>query len=124
MLYEVITRVGLIFPMHFMGVPRVVVQFLKDAIFQNPQYVFVVITGANPKLGDSLSQVQSYLKVSKVRLSAGFFVPMVAAHFPYLNLSKAKLPNNLYQEAQEKVIRICEDIRYNKNAFDKRNNFV
>ena len=112
-------RVGIIFPLHFMTVPRIVQEFLSEAIFQNVQYVFIVVTGASPKMGNAFSQVKKSLKKKDVSLNAGYFIPMVAAHFPYVNLSKTKQPQTLFQEAQDKVLRISESIRQLKNEFDK-----
>lgn len=112
-------RVGFIFPLHFMTVPRIVQEFLGEAIFQNAQYVFIVVTGASPKIGNAFSQVKKCLKKKGVSLNAGYFIPMVPAHFPYVKLSKTIQPQTLYQEAQEKVLLICKSISQFKNEFDK-----
>lgn len=112
-------RVGFIFPLHFMTVPRIVCEFLKDASFKNPEYVFVVVTGSNPKIGNALSQIEKYLKKAGVVLNAGYFIPMVAAHFPYLKLSGSKQSKIVYQEAQEKVTQISTSVLQLKNEFDK-----
>ncbi len=114
-----VERVGIIFPIHFMTIPRIVREFLKEVKFHNPAYVFVVVTGVSPKLGNSLSQVKKYLNDANVHLNAGYFVPMVAAHFPYLKLTKEKQPSVLYQEAQTKVLHISESIGKLRNEFDK-----
>ncbi len=112
-------RVGFVFPMHFMTVPRIVIEFLEKARFYHPKHVFVIVTGASPKFGNALSQVEKYLCKAKVTLNAGYFIQMVAAHFPYLKLSKDKLPTQLYQEAEEKLLHISENILQQKNEFDK-----
>ncbi len=111
-------RIGIIFPIHFMTVPRIVSEFLKEVNFHNPEYVFVVVTGGSPKIGNALSQVEKYLHKADVTLNAGYFIPMVAAHFPYVRLSKEKQTDTLYQEAQEKVLHISESISQMKNEFD------
>ena len=111
-------RIGLVFPMHFMGVPRIVLEFLTKARFNNPQYIFVVVTGANPKFGNAFSQVEKSLLATNTKLNAGYFVPMVAAHFPYIKLSATKQPAIQYQEAKEKVSHICENIRQLTTEFD------
>ncbi len=111
-------RVGIIFPMHFMGVPRIVREFLAEVNFHNPKYIFVVVTGASPRFGNALSEVEKFVSKAKAKLNAGYFIPMVAAHFPYLQLTKAKQPDQLYQEAQEKVLYICKNVEKFKNEFD------
>ncbi|MBS2098648.1 EFR1 family ferrodoxin [Carboxylicivirga linearis] len=112
-------RVGIIFPLHFMTVPRIVREFLKEAQFVNAEYIFAVVTGLNPKIGNALSQIEKYLNKAGVKFNAGYFIPMVAAHFPYVKLSKIKEPQKLYQEAQDKVLKISESILQLKNEFDK-----
>ncbi len=112
-------RVGIIFPIHFMTVPRIVCKFLSKVEFLNPKYIFVVVTGANPRLGNTLSQIEKYLANANQMLNAAYFVPMVAAHFPYLSISKAKQPDQIYQEAKDKVLLISQNIDQLKNDFDK-----
>ncbi len=112
-------RIGIVFPIHFMTIPRIVREFLEEVKFHNPEYVFVVVTGASPNLGNTVSQVKKYLKKANVTLNAGYFVPMVAAHFSYLRVAKAKAPERLYQEAQEMILHISESIIQLKNEFDK-----
>ena len=112
-------RVGIIFPMHFMTIPRIVCEFLSEINFQKPQYIFVIVTGANPKLGNALSLAVKYLQTLGQTLNAGYFIPMVAAHFPYISLSKTKHPDQQYQEAHKKVLDISKKIRQLGNGFDK-----
>ncbi len=101
-----------------MTVHRIIREFLKEVSFHNPEYIFVVVTGASPKFGNALTQVEKYLHTAKVKLNAGYFIPMVAAHFPYLRLSKAKQPDKLYQKAHEKILHISESIGQLKNELD------
>jgi len=111
-------RVGVIFPLHFMTVPPIVTEFLSEALFQNSEYVFTIVTGSNPKIGNALNQVKKLLNAKGVSLNAGYFVPMVAAHFPFVRLSKVQPPQILYQKAQKKVLQICESISQLKTEFD------
>ncbi|MCW3785253.1 EFR1 family ferrodoxin [Plebeiibacterium sediminum] len=112
-------RVGIIFPIHFMTIPCVVKEFLTEVSFLHPKYVFVIVTGASPKLGNTLSQVEKYLNKINVNLNAAYFVPMIAAHFPYIRISKAKDTNEIYKAAKEKVIEISLNIINQKNEIDK-----
>ena len=112
-------RVGIIFPIHFMTIPRIVKKFLEEIEFHKAQYVFVIVTGANPKLGNTLSQVEKYLNKKGVKLNAAYFIPMVAAHFPFIRTSKAKQADEIYSEAKEKVIQISQSIIQMKNEIDK-----
>nr|WP_321410692.1 EFR1 family ferrodoxin [uncultured Carboxylicivirga sp.] len=112
-------RVGFIFPLHFMTVPRIIREFIKEAKFENTEYIFVIVTGSNPKIGNALSQIEKYLNDAGLILNAGYCIPMVAAHFPYVKLSKIKQSKTVYHEAQEKVLKISKSILQLKNEFDK-----
>ncbi len=112
-------RVGFIFPIHFMTVPRIISEFLSSVKFRNPEYIFVVVTGAEPKLGNVLSQFEKKLNTTGLKLNAAFSIPMIASHFPYLRLSKTKEPNQLYLDAQKKIGHISDRIIQFKNEFDK-----
>jgi len=111
-------RVGIIFPIHFMTVPDIVQDFLKEACFLNTEYVFVVVTGANPMYGNAIYAVKKNLKRAGVKLNAGFFIPMVAAHFPHIKLVKDKQSDTIYQDAKKKVLQVIEDISQLNNKFD------
>ncbi len=112
-------RVGIIFPIHFMTMPRIVKEFLEEVSFHSPEYTFVVVTGGSPKFGNALSLVKKHFQAVNLTLNAGYFIPTVAAHFPYLRLSKPKQAKVLYQEAQEKVMLISASIAQLKNEFHK-----
>ncbi len=111
-------RIGIVFPIHFMNIPRVVREFLNEVIFEDPQYTFVVVTGANPKYGNCLAQVKKLLSQTQVKLNAGFFVPSVAAHFPYFRLSKPKPNAILYKEAKQKALAISKKVNQCEKVFD------
>lgn len=116
-------RVGLIFPMQFMSVPHIVSQFLKEIQLHNTKYLFVIITGANPKLGNALSEIKKHFNNKNLTLNSGYFIPMVASHFPYLKLSKTKKPDILNNRAKEKLQRIIKCINHLKNEFDREFTF-
>ncbi|TLX74135.1 hypothetical protein E9993_13635 [Labilibacter sediminis] len=101
-------RVGIIFPMHIMNVPRIVRQFIAELRFLNPEYVFVIVTGANPKFGNALSEVEKCLRHAKVKLNAGYFIQMMASHFPYLKTPKAKQPTNNIKKPVKRYCRLLK----------------
>ncbi len=102
-----------------MTILRIVKKFFKELEFHKVTYVFVIVTGANPKLGNTLSQVEKYLNKKIVKLNAAYFIPMVSAHFPYIITLKEKQADEIYSEANEKVIQISDSILHLKNEIDK-----
>ncbi len=111
-------RVGIIFPIHYMSVPGIVRDFLMQVKFNNSKYIFVVVTGAYPKFGNAISEVDKLLQKVNLKLNSAFFVPMVAAHFPYIKVSKVKPHNEINSEAIQKVLHICESVSNLKHEFD------
>lgn len=68
-------NLGILFPVFYGGMPRIVVDFLNKLKFQGNQYVFAVATYGGFPAG-ALRQVQKQLQAKEMRLKAGFTVKM------------------------------------------------
>lgn len=112
-------KVGIVFPMHFMTLPRVVDAFLEKIKLPNAHYVFVVITGEKPSLGNAVSRVKHILQNRGVALDAAFFIPMVAAHFPVFRYAKPQEAKVIYNAAMQKVTHILTYINEGKPVIEK-----
>lgn len=70
-------RVGFVFPTYYLGVPRVVKEFIGRLDAGSVEYVFAVATKGYPVVGAAISQIKQLLKNRGICLGGGFHVKSV-----------------------------------------------
>ena len=73
--------IGLVFPVHIWGVPRLILEFVKELKDRQPAYVFAVAVNAG-QVANTLVQLKQVLKKAGLKLSAGFEIPMPSNYIP------------------------------------------
>jgi len=85
---EGLDRIGFIYPVYFLGLPRIVNEFVKQLTFpqQTNTYVFAVTTyGRRP--GNSLPQISSLLKSKGIQLNYSGKLKMFSNYVAMYNMS-------------------------------------
>lgn len=111
--------IGLVFPTHHMGIPQLVRDFLEATIIRQNTYVFVVVTGGNPRLGAGIYQVNRLLKKNGHRLSAGFHVKMPATYFSRLPLFQKSIKDPDFKRMNSKITSINTLIQNNEFKLER-----
>lgn len=96
--------IGLVFPLHYWGLPDFVVDFVKRCDFQKTPYIFAVLTrGGSP--GYTLNHLTQLLHSKSQELHAGFHITMIGNFIvaPYYSMSDETL-----QKARKKIITNAE----------------
>ncbi len=88
-------KVGLVFPLYYYGLPKIIFDFLNKINLDKTNYVFAVITMGGEWEGASLKQIEKILKTKSKMLSAGFLVSMP---------NNFILDQDIYPEDQEKEL--------------------
>jgi len=98
-------QIGLVFPDYFMGIPKIVSDFLvKISIQQKDPYMYAVITyGDSP--GGALNLVQSILSKRSLHLSYGKTIKMVENYIPMYEV-KPENPSDILHKADI----VCDEI--------------
>ena len=112
--------VGLVFPLYFWGVPKVVSDFIEKLELKKDQTIFAVVTrGGKSYQGGALHQADKALKRKGARLNAGFYVQMPDNYIPLLKVPSLKEQQEQFRKAGEKVKRIAASITKGESVVER-----
>ena len=80
---------GIIFPVYFLDLPRIVKKFLKKIIFLNDCYIFGIANG-NGVFGKSFVHMDKILKRKKMKLNNGFYIDMPGNSIVFYDFTNSK----------------------------------
>lgn len=106
--------IGFVFPDYFMGIPKIVSDFLsRIAITHKDPYIYAVITyGESP--GGALNLVQSILSKRSLLLSYGRTIKMVENYIPMYEV-KPEDPKEILHKAQVVCDEIASSVLYGQH---------
>ena len=96
--------IGLVFPVHIWGVPRLVLEFVEELKGLQPAYVFAVAVNAG-QVANTLVQLKRVLKQDGLNLSTGFEIPLPSNYIPWGGPGPKEKQNQRFSVGQEKDIR-------------------
>lgn len=102
--------VGLVFPMHYFGVPPIVKQFVAKLDLAKVTYVFAVATCGNAVLSSVMHELQKLLQAKGSSLSAGFYVTMVDTYIPVFPMPGKEVQTKILAKSDKKLDRLAEQI--------------
>lgn len=79
--------VGLVFPMHYFGLPMQVEEFLQKLTFLESPYTFAIVTCGVPYWGRPFMDAEKILKEKNCRLHAAWYVRLVSNYIPYRDIA-------------------------------------
>lgn len=114
-------NIGLIFPVYYCGIPRIITEFIKKLEPVKIKYMFAVCTcGAIP--AGALLEAQKLLEARGIALNAGYSIPMPGNYLVKYGAFSADKQEKMFLQEKKKVRRIIEDIRNQKQGKVERNN--
>lgn len=107
-------RIGLVFPVYNWGVPSIVDRFLQQlSSIHQDRYIFAIATYKSSP-GAVLNQLQTKLKRSNLRLSAGFTVCMPGNNIIYYNAESNDVKQIKFKNMNLKLDEITSTINNNQ----------
>lgn len=113
-------KVGLVFPLYFMGCPSIIHDFLSKLAFNEVKYIFVVVTSHHGSSGATLYQINKILKKKSKALNAGFSIKMPGNYIPMYDIASKESHNRDFKQAKEKIETIAEIINKNGKELEKK----
>ncbi|SES98402.1 hypothetical protein SAMN05660297_01097 [Natronincola peptidivorans] len=114
--------VGFVFPMYYLGMPDIVIRFIKKLDMSKVAHIFTIITRGvdTPFAGGAMAQIEKELHDKGKRLDAGFYLTMGDNFILYWWDSTAEdvLMRRL-SEMEPKLDRIIESIINRENTIEK-----
>jgi flavodoxin len=116
-------NIGLIFPVYFTGMPKIVIDFINKLAASKTKYIFAICTcGAFPM--GTLLQTQKQLETSGLTLKAGFSIKMPGNYLVKYGAYSIEKQKNLFIKERQKVETIVKIIKKQQNNKIEHNNFL
>jgi ferredoxin len=117
--------IGLVFPVHFGGLPSLVRTFLNSARIAPGAYIFAVVTSGAGSAGLALSELARILRAQRAQLKAGFSLTMPTNYtlgWYYPLIRKTLLQHTgLYKRAQQQLAAIVPVIQKKATVAYRKN---
>lgn len=106
--------IGIIVPVYFFGIPKIVVTFLEKLVIKskNP-YVFAVVTYGRIK-GGALNQIAETLSQKNVRLNYGGAINTIGTYIKMYDINPEKIEEKL-EKANLKAQKLLAEVKSQKN---------
>ena len=111
-------RIGLVFPLYYVGLPKVVLDFITKADFSQTAYSFAVITRGVNLVGGAIHHLKDLLRQKSGKLDAGFYINMPQNYVPWLNVPKETKQQRLFQKAEQKLGYIASTIENIRSHYE------
>ncbi|MFX1340100.1 MAG: EFR1 family ferrodoxin [Promethearchaeota archaeon] len=113
-------KIGLVFPLYFMGCPSIIFEFLTKLELNKVNYIFAVATSHHGSSGATLYQINKILKKKSKSLNAGFSIRMPGNYIPMYDIASKESHKRDFEQAKEKIEKLVDIISVNGNKIDKK----
>ncbi|HEX3046678.1 MAG TPA: EFR1 family ferrodoxin [Bacillota bacterium] len=117
-------NIGLIFPVFFCGMPRILNEFIEKLELKDPKYIFAVCNGGAPFPVGTLSLTQRKLRQKGLALNAGFYVQMPGNYLVKYGAFSPEQQKALFTQAKAKIKTISEFVKAQQNHPIEKGNFL
>lgn len=113
-------NIGLIFPVYFAGMPRIIVDFIGQLQFNQRKYLFAVCTCGVFPLG-TLLQTQKQLQKKGLILDAGFSIPMPGNYIVKYGAFPVRKQKAMFAKEKAKIETVVKMIAGQQSGIIERN---
>ncbi len=114
-------NIGLVFPVYFEGLPRLVIDFINRLESDKITYLFAVCTCGGFPMG-TLSQTRNLLKSKGITLNAGFSIRMPGNYLLKYGAFPMGIQKKILNKAAKKIEAIAATVQNRQNNAIKPNN--
>jgi Pyruvate/2-oxoacid:ferredoxin oxidoreductase delta subunit len=102
--------IGLVFPVRIWGVPRLILDFVKELKPLHPDYVFAIAVNAG-QVANTLVQIRNVLRRTGLKLSTGFEITMPSNYIPWGGPGPREKQKQRFESAKKKISGIAAAIK-------------
>lgn len=110
------SSIGLVFPMHYFGVPPVVAEFVAKLDLTGVDYIFAVATCGSTLMCNVFKELEQLLAAKGKRLDAGFYVRMVDNYLPMFPVPNEKVQRKILAKSDKKIAYVADSSNRKDNA--------
>lgn len=111
-------KVGFIFPLYYVGIPKIVQEFIQQIGLDETKYIFIVVTRGWPLVGGAINQMKHLLMKKGKKLNAGMYIHLPMNDVTILTVATPKVQRNLLAKAPRRITKITRIIQSSKKHFD------
>lgn len=111
-------KIGFVIPTYFLGLPRIVHEFMMALNLKNAEYIYVIATMGWSIRGGIIRQMKGYMKNKNLRLAMGCYVQMPMNDFTFVNVDEPVRQEELLEKSHKRIQSIVELVRSEKKHFD------
>ncbi len=111
-------RVGFVFPLYYVGIPKIVQEFVKEADLTKASYIFAVVTKGWPVVGGAFNQLSQLLKTKNRKLDAGIYIRMPSNDITFTKVDPPRIQKKLLDKSTLKIVQISEMINSERQKRD------
>ena len=115
--------VGLLFPVYYWGMPKIVEDFVEKLDLNKSEYIFSVIT-LGVASGRTMYDLEMKLRDKGSTLNAGFKVVLPDNYIPFLKLPSEEKRKKKFTEAGYKLDKIAKIIKAKQQQIEKDSIFL
>ena len=108
-------RIGFIFPLHYLGLPLLVEEFVSKFKMPNAKYIFAIATCGVPYWGRPFTDLNEILEKKNLRQNASWYLRLVSNYLPYRDTAADWRIKIRYWLAERKLHKISAQIADNES---------
>lgn len=113
-------KIGLIFPLYFMGCPSIIIEFLNKLDVNKVNYIFTVVTSHHGSSGATLHQINKILRKNSKAINAGFSIRMPGNYIPMYDIASKESHKRDFEQAKENIKIIADIVNNNREKLEKK----
>lgn len=118
-----VDNIGIIFPVYFSGMPKIVIDFINKLESSKTKYMFAICTCGSFPMG-TLLQAQKQLRTRGMTLNAGFSIQMPGNYLVKYGAFSIEKQEDMFIKEKQKVEAIVRIIRNQQENRIERNNLL
>ncbi len=111
-------KVGFFFPLYYSGLPKIVLDFVKELNVDKSNYFFAGVTSAEDINDYPLQQLEKILRAKGKRLNAGLLINMPNNYIIGYDITSEKVQIDFFEKAKKKIDEFSEVVNSRKDNLD------
>ncbi|NVM19760.1 MAG: 4Fe-4S binding protein [Candidatus Lokiarchaeota archaeon] len=111
-------KIGFFFPLYYSGLPKIVLDFLKELDVIKSKYFFACVTSAEDLNEYPLQQIEKILRAKGKRLNAGILINMPNNYIIGYDITPEKEQIDFFEKAKKKIDNFSEIVNTGKDNLE------
>lgn len=111
-------KVGFIFPLYYLGLPKVVLEFMEKVQIENADYVYAVVTRGWPLVGGAIKEMKRILQRKGKSLDLGVYIQMPQTDFTFAWVPRPEKQKEILGRFNKRIDQVIDHIKNENKKYD------